>query len=87
MSIEKAVYLGLAGEQLSRTITGTKEVSAGRSVIAAGSGALLGATATGAVVVTASAIGAGALAAAAAPVVVPVTAVAGAVSFIRSLWD
>ncbi|PAT36468.1 hypothetical protein [Vandammella animalimorsus] len=87
MAIEKAVFIGLAGEKLSRTITGTKEVSAGRSVVAAGSGALLGATATGSVVVAASAIGAGALATAAAPVVVPVAAVAGAVSFIRSLWD
>ena len=40
--IDKALPAGLAGEKLSRTITGTSEVSAGRSAIATGSGAGLG---------------------------------------------
>ena len=40
--IDKALPAGLAGEKFSRTITGTSEVSAGRSAIATGSGAGLG---------------------------------------------
>lgn len=87
MSLDKAITCGLAGEQLSRTITGTSQVSAGRTAVATGSGALLGGVAAGSVVVGASAVGATALAAAAAPVVVPVAVAAGAVSFIRSLFD
>ena len=42
MTIAQAVTAGLAGEKLSRTITGTSKVSVGRSAVAAGSGALLG---------------------------------------------
>lgn len=87
MTIHKAVITGLAGEKLSRVITGTSEVSAGRSAVATGTGALLGSVATGAVAAGASAVGFTALAAAAAPVVVPVAVVSGAVAFIRSLWD
>ena len=87
MSLPQAIALGLTGEQLSRTITGTDEVCAGRSVVAAGSGALLAATATGAVVVGATAVGATALAAVAAPVVVPVAVISGVVSMVRSFWD
>ena len=51
MTIFQAVTTGLAGEKLSRTITGTSEVSAGRSAVATGTGALLGGVATGAVAV------------------------------------
>lgn len=87
MAIHKAIVTGLAGENLSRKITGTSEVSAGRSTVAAGTGALLGGAATGAVAVGASAVGASALAAAAAPVVIPVALVSGTVALIRSLWD
>ncbi len=87
MTIIQAVTAGLAGEELSRTITGTNEVSAGRSAVAAGSGALLGGVATGAVTVGASAVGLSALAAVAAPVVVPVAVLSGAVALVRSLWD
>lgn len=87
MAIFQAVTAGLAGEKLSRTITGTTEVSAGRSAVAAGSGALLGGVATGAVAVGASAVGLTALAAAAAPIAVPVALVSGVFAGIRSLWD
>ena len=77
MTIPQAIAAGLAGESLSRTITRSSEVSAGRSVVAASTGALLGATA----------VGAGALAAVAAPVVVPVAVLSGAISLLRSFWD
>lgn len=87
MTIVQAVTTGLAGEKLSRTITGTSEVSAGRSAVATGSGALLGGVTTGAVAVGASAVGLTALAAAAAPVAIPVAVVSGLVAGIRSLFD
>lgn len=87
MSIEKAVTLGLEGEKISRVITGSSDVSVGRSAIATGTGAALGATATGALVVGAEAVGATALSTAAAPVVVPVAVAAGVVSFIASRFD
>lgn len=87
MGIPHAITAGLAGEKLSRTLTGSNAVSAGRSAVAAGSGALLGSFATGAVAVGASTLGFTTLATFAAPVVVPVAVVAGAVGFIRSLWD
>lgn len=87
MSIQQSIYAGLAGEKLSRTITGTNDVSAGRSVVATGSGALVGGLTTGAVAIGASAVGVSALATVAAPLVIPVALAAGAVSFIRSLWD
>ena len=79
MTIAQAVTAGLAGEKLSRTLTGTDEVSAGRTAVATGSGALLGGVATGAV-----AVGVGV---AAAPVVIPVAVVSGLIASIRSFWD
>ena len=79
MTIAQAVTAGLAGEKLSRTLTGTDEVSAGRTAVATGSGALLGGVATGAVAVG--------LGVAAAPVVIPVAVVSGLVAGIRSLFD
>ena len=79
MTIAQAVTAGLAGEKLSRVITGTDEVSAGRTAVATGSGALLGGVATGAV-----AVGVGV---AAAPVVIPVAVVSGLIAGIRSFWD
>ena len=87
MSFEKAIPLGLAGEKLSRTITGTDEVCIGRSVVATGCGAALGAGAAGIVTVGASAAGLSALAAATAPVTVPLAVATGAVALIRSLFD
>lgn len=86
MSIPKAVTAGLAGEKISRVITGTSEVSIGRSAVATGSGALCGGVAAGSVVVGATAVGATALATAAAPLVIPVAVVSGVVAFIRSRW-
>ena len=79
MTIAQAVTAGLAGEKLSRTITGTDEVSAGRTAVATGSGVLLGGVATGA-----AAVGLGV---AAAPVVIPVAVVSGVIAGIRSLWE
>jgi len=87
MTMIQAVTAGLAGEKLSRAITGTSKVSAGRSAIATGSGALLGGVAAGTVTVAASAVGFTTLAAATAPVTVPLAVASGAVAFIRSLWD
>ena len=87
MAIHQAIATGLAGEKLSRTITGTSDVSAGRSVVATGAGALLGATAAGTVAAGATALGVTTLATAAAPVVVPLAIASGAVALIRSLWD
>ena len=87
MTIFQAVNAGLTGEKLSRTITGTSEVSAGRSAVATGAGALLGGAATGAVAAGASAMGLTALTAAAAPVVITTAVVSGIVAGIRSLWD
>ena len=87
MTIDKAVITGLAGEQLSRKLTGTDEVSMGRSVVATGAGAALGAAAAGTVTVVASTVGFTALAAATAPVTVPLAVASGAVALIRSLFD
>ena len=42
MSIPHAIAAGIAGDKLSRTITGTDEVSVGRTAIASGAGAALG---------------------------------------------
>lgn len=85
--IDKALPAGLAGEKLSRTITGTSEVSAGRSTIAAGTGVGLGyLTATG-TAIGLQAVGLTATAAVAAPMVVPVAVLAGGIALIRSLFD
>ena len=87
MTIAQAVTAGLAGEKLSRTLTGTDEVSAGRTAVATGSGALLGGVATGAVASGAAALGFTALAAAAAPAALTVAVGAGVIAGIRSLWE
>ena len=87
MTIFQAVNAGLTGEKLSRTITGTDEVSVGRTAIASGAGAALGTVSVGTVTVVASTVGATALATAAAPVVVPVAIVAGGIGFLCSLFE
>ncbi|MBB1125601.1 hypothetical protein [Thiospirillum jenense] len=97
MTIHKALGLGLAGNELSKKITGTSEVSAKRSAVATGAGATLGVVATEALVIgstAAATVSTGAvataaatLATAAAPVVVPLAIAAGAVAFIASLFD
>ena len=78
MSINQAFNLGIQGNTLSKTLTGTSEVSAGRTALATGSGAALGA---------AAATGLAVAGVAAAPVTVPLAVAAGAVSFIASLFD
>jgi hypothetical protein len=83
----QAVSLGLTGNEISKKITGTSAVTRDRSLVATGSGALLGAVATETVVIGASAIGCGAFAAAAAPIVVPLALVSGFVSFLASRFD
>lgn len=81
MSVKEAVTIGLAGNEISKEITGTDEVSAGRTTVAVGAGAVLGGAAGGAIAVGA------ALGVAAAPVAVPL-AVAGAIcAGIVSLFD
>jgi len=81
--IDKALSAGLAGETLSRTIAGTSEVSAGRSAIAAGSGAGLGYLAATGVTIGLEAVGL----TVAAPAIVPVTILAGGIALIRSMFD
>ena len=82
MSINKAVSAGLAGNELSKAITGTSEVSVGRSVVATGSGAVVGGVTAGAITVGAAAVGV-----AAAPIAVPLAIGGAAVAFIASLFD
>lgn len=82
MSIHKAVSIGVIGNQLSKTITGNDEVSIGRTAVATGSGAAIGAVAGGTVVVGAAALGV-----ATAPIAVPL-AIGGALcAGIISLFD
>lgn len=76
MSIEKVVSIGLAGNKLSKTITGTDQVSAERTAVATGSGAIIGGVAGGA-------LGVGA----AAPIAVPLAVGGAAVAFLASLFD
>ena len=87
MSLPQAIAPDTAGDKLSRAITGTDEVSAGRSAIATGAGAALGAARVGALSVGAGVVGATAFAAAAAPVAVPVAIVAGGIGFLCSLFE
>ena len=82
MSIEKAVGLGLVGNELSKQITGSSDVSVGRSVVATGCGAAVGAVASGSIVVAGGLVGI-----AAAPVVVPLSASVALVSLVCSLFD
>jgi len=82
MTIPQAVAVGLAGNEISKKITGTDEVSAGRTAVAVGSGAALGAVAAGAVTVGAAAVGI-----AAAPVTVPLAVAGAVIAGIASLFD
>lgn len=85
--IDKALPAGLAGEKLSRTITGTSEVSTGRSAIATGSGGGLGYLAASSAVIGLEAVGFTAAATVAAPLIVPVAIFAGGIALVRSLFD
>ena len=85
--IEKALNAGIAGEKLSRAITGTNEVSPGRSAVATVSGAGLGYIASSGAVLAAEAVGLTTVATVAAPVVVPLAIAAGGIALLRSLFD
>ena len=87
MTIIRALNAGMKGEKLSRTITGTSEVSADRSAIAVGSGAVLGGVTASAVTSGATAAGMTLLATATAPVVIPTAIASGVIAGILSLWD
>lgn len=82
MYIEKAATVGMIGNELSKKITGTSEVSAGRTAVAVCSGAATGAVAAGTLT-----IGAVALGVAAAPIAVPLAIVGGVFAGIASLFD
>ncbi len=79
MSIDKAINIGNAGNEMSKKITGTSEVSAGRTVVAAGSGAALGGIAAGTVAIVGGV--------AAAPIAIPLAAAGAVVAGIFSLFD
>ena len=79
MKTNNAIPLGLAGNELSKNITGSSDVSIGRTVIATSSGAVLGACAAGAVTVTIGAVS--------APVTIPLAVASGLVAGVASLFD
>lgn len=79
MTLKKAVTIGLAGNELSKSLTGTSEVSAGRTAIATGSGAIIG-TLTSSVIT----LGVGAIA---APIALPLAVTGGLAAGIASLFD
>lgn len=80
---DKAIPAGVAGDKLSRAITGTDEVSVGRSAVAVGAGGMLGAAATGAVTIGAGALGA----TIAAPLVIPVALASATIAGLCSLFE
>ena len=81
MSIPEAITIGIGGNEISKQITGTSEVSAGRTVVATAAGGAGGAVVAGAITVGAAALGV-----AAAPVVIPLAVASAAVSFFASLF-
>jgi hypothetical protein len=78
MSIEKAVELGVASNEASKRITGSSEVSAGRTLVAVSTG-----TAAGAIVGGSMAT----LAVTTAPITLPLAVGAGIFAGIASLFD
>lgn len=79
MNINKAVALGLTGNELSKTVTGSSDVSVSRTVVATSSGAVIGACATSVVTV--------ALGTVSAPVAIPLAVASGLVAGVASLFD
>ena len=79
MTIKNATALGLAGNEISKCITGTSEVSPGRTVVATSSGAILG--------VCISSTATMAIGAVSAPVIVPLALASGLVAGVASLFD
>lgn len=82
MAIGKAVKAGLAGNELSKAITGTDEVCVSRTAVATGSGAVIGGIAAGGI-----AIGAATVGVATAPITVPLAVGGAVVGFLASLFD
>ena len=82
MSIPQAIGLGVTGNELSKKITGTSDVSPARTAVATGTGVALGAAAAGSLVVVGGVVGI-----AAAPIAIPLAVASGAISFIASLFD
>lgn len=79
MTIKKAVAIGLSGNEVSKQLTGTNEVSLARTAVATGSGAVIGTLTSGAV--TAS------LGVVAAPAAVPLAIAGGVIAGVASLFD
>jgi predicted ABC-type sugar transport system permease subunit len=79
MNIKSAATLGLAGNEISKSITGSSDVSPGRTAIATSSGAILGVCASGAVTVTLGALS--------APVTIPLAVASGIIAGVASLLD
>jgi hypothetical protein len=79
MTFKKAVTIGLAGNEVSKSLTGTSEVSAGRTAIATGSGAILGTLTSSAITLSVGAI--------AAPIALPLAITGGLAAGIASLFD
>ncbi|MEI8209359.1 MAG: hypothetical protein WCG16_09155 [Methylococcales bacterium] len=83
MTIEKALLAGKAGNELSKKITGTSEVSAGRTAVAVGAGALTGSVMGGAIAISVTTVGA----TVAAPVVIPLAVASAVFAGVCSLFD
>lgn len=79
MNIKNAATLGLTGNEISKTVTGSSEVSPSRTAIATTSGAILGVCASGAATITLGAIS--------APVTVPLAVASGLIAGVASLFD
>lgn len=79
MTFKKAVSIGLAGNEVSKSLTGTSEVSAGRTAIATGTGAILGTLTSSAITLSVGAI--------AAPIALPLAVTGGLAAGIASLFD
>lgn len=79
MNIKNATTLGLAGNEISKSITGSSDASPSRTAIATSSGVILGACASGAVTITVGAVS--------APVTIPLAVASGIVAGVASLFD
>ncbi len=77
--VMQAFGLGVAGNEASKKITGSSETSVGRTAVATGAGAALGAAAAGTLAVVGVA--------AAAPIAIPLAIASGFVAGIASLFD
>ncbi len=82
MSIVKSVQIGTIANNLSKQIAGSDDVTLGRTVVATGTGAALGAAASGAITVSAAALGI-----ASAPVAIPLALTGAVFAGIASLFD